>query len=102
MLHHQRGKAETAGLEMTVEPFESLSPPLSSALEGNPCLCFAVVISDQICHDGGRGRHVPANARRRDPATVAATAAACYWCTDVELCVMELWDTCTRFPVVSN
>lgn len=36
MLHHQRGEAETAGLEMKEESFESLSSPLSSALEGEP------------------------------------------------------------------
>lgn len=63
--------------------------------EGNQCLCFTVVI-----RDGERGRHVPAAARRHNPGM--STAAAYYWCTEVELCVMKLWNTRAHFLVVSE
>lgn len=71
MLHHQRGDAETAGLQMKVVSFKSLSSPLSSAFEGRALPLRYCRVEEED-----------------DTGTIAAAAG--YWCTEVEPCVLEL------------
>lgn len=102
MLHHQRPEAETAGLKMKVEPFETLSSAPPSAQ--STWLCFTAVINDQILHKRGRGQHVPA--ARCEPTTAAhrnswpVAACPCYCCMEMETCLWEpvIWG----FPVVPD